>query len=212
MNKIKQQQVYPKCLEACNITSIFKNKGSKSDFDKYRGIFWVLVFRSILEKLIYHDEYHKIDANLSDANVGARKGRNIRDNLFVVNAITNSIKRGSQEAVDICAYDAEKCFDALWTYECINDLFDAGLQNDRLTLLFIMNQSAQVAIKTPHGITERVSILNIIMQGTTWRSLFCTTTMDKLPQKIYKDKSLLYIYKGQVSVPPLEMVDDILTV
>ena len=212
MNKIKQQQVYPKCLEACNITSIFKNKGSKSDFDKYRGIFRVLVFRSILEKLIYHDEYHKIDANLSDANVGARKGRNIRDNLFVVNAITNSIKRGSQEAVDICAYDAEKCFDALWTYECINDLFDAGLQNDRLTLLFIMNQSAQVAIKTPHGITERVSILNIIMQGTTWGSLFCKTTMDKLPQKIYKDKSLLYMYKGQVSVPPLEMVDDILTV
>ena len=130
----------------------------------------------------------------------------------MVNAITNSIKRGSQEAVDICAYDAEKCFDALWTYECINDLFDAGLQNDRLTLLFIMNQSAQVAIKTPHGITERVSILNIIMQGTTWGSLFCTTTMDKLPQKIYKDKSLLYMYKGQVSVPPLEMVDDILTV
>ena len=171
-----------------------------------------MVFRSILEKLIYHDEYSKIDANLSDANVGARKGRNIRDNLFVVHAITNSIKRGSEEAVDICAYDAEKCFDALWTYECINDLYEAGLQNDRLTLLFKMNQSAQVAIKTPHGITERVSILNIIMQGTTWGSLFCTTTMDKLPQKIYKDTSLLYMYKGLVSVPPLEMVDDILTV
>ena len=153
MNKIKQQQMYPKSLEACNITSIFKNKGSKSDFDKYRRIFRVLVFRSILEKLIYHDEYHKIDANLSDANVGARKGRNIRDNLFVVNAITNSIKKGSEEAVDICAYDAEKCFDALWTYECINDLYEAGLQNDRLTLLFKMNASAQVAIKTPHGMT-----------------------------------------------------------
>ena len=170
------------------------------------------MFRSILEKLIYHDEYYKIDANLSDANVGARKGRNIRDNLFVVNAITNSIKQGSEEAVDICAYDAEKCFDTLWTYECINDLYEAGLQNDRLTLLFKMNASAQVAIKTPHGMTERVSILNIIMQGTTWGSLFCTTTMDKLPQKIYKDPSLLYMYKGQVSVPPLEMVDDILTV
>ena len=193
MNEIKQQQVYPICLEACNITSIFKNKGNKSVFDKYRGIFWVLVFRSILEKLIYHDEYHKKDDNLSDANVGARKGRNIRDNLFVVNAIINSIKRGTQEAIDICAYDAGKCFDALWTYECINDLFEAWLQNDRLNLLFIMNQSAQVAMKTPHGITERVSILNIIMQGTKWGSLFCTTTMNKLPQNIYKDTSLLYM-------------------
>ena len=53
MNQIKKQQVYPSCMEACNVTSIFKNKGSKSEFNKYRGIFRVLIFRSILEKLIY---------------------------------------------------------------------------------------------------------------------------------------------------------------
>ena len=106
MNRIKQTQVYPQCLEACNISSIYKNKGSKSELDNHRGIFRVVVFRGILERLIYRDEYYNIDDNLSDANVGARKGRNIRDNLFVVNAIMNSIKKGSEEPVDICAYDA----------------------------------------------------------------------------------------------------------
>ena len=115
MNKIKETQVYPHCLEACNVTSIFKNKGNKSEFTNYRGIFRVVVFRGILERLIYHDEYQTIDDNLSDANTGARKRRNIRDNLFVVNAVMNSVKRGNEESVDICAYDAEKCFDFLWT-------------------------------------------------------------------------------------------------
>ena len=52
-----------------------------------------MVFRGILERLIYRDEYYNIDDNLSDANVGARKERNIRDNLFVMNAIMNSIKK-----------------------------------------------------------------------------------------------------------------------
>ena len=33
INRIKQTQVYPQCLEACNISSIYKNKGSKSEFD-----------------------------------------------------------------------------------------------------------------------------------------------------------------------------------
>ena len=75
MNKIKETQVYPSCLEACNVTSIFKNKGHKSEFTNYRGIFRVVVFRGILERLIYHDEYQNIDENLSDANVGARKRR-----------------------------------------------------------------------------------------------------------------------------------------
>ena len=35
MNKIKKVQIFPKCLELCNITSIFKKKGSKSDFNNY---------------------------------------------------------------------------------------------------------------------------------------------------------------------------------
>ena len=212
MNRIKQKQEYPKCLQLCNISSIFKQKGSQNEFSQYRGIFRVLVLRTILEKLIYNDEYQTIDDNLTDANVGARKHRNIRDNLFVVNAITNSIKRGSEEAVDLCTYDVDKCFDALWTYECINDLYEAGLTNDKLTLLFKLNESAQVAIKTVHGLTERVDILNIIMQGTVWRSLFCTTTMDKLPKNVYQNEGLLYKYKGEISVPPIQMVDDILTV
>ena len=49
------------------------------DFDNYRGVFRVTIYRSILDKLIYNDEYDKIDENLSDCNVGARKKRNIRD-------------------------------------------------------------------------------------------------------------------------------------
>ena len=83
---------------------------------------------------------------MTDANVGARKKQNICDNLFVVYAILNSAKRGNKETLDVCAYDAEKCFDALWTYECVNDLFEAGLQNDKLSLLFEINQSEQVDI------------------------------------------------------------------
>ena len=184
MNKIKEQQIFPHALEACNITSIFKNKGSKADLNNYRGIFRVMIFRSILERLIYNDEYSTVDENLTDANVGARKKRNIRDNLFVVYAILNSAKRGIKETLDVCAYDVEKCFDALWTYECVNDLFEAGLQNDKLSLLFEINQNAQVAVKTPHGMTRRVTIPNIIMQGTVWGSLKCTTTMDKFPKMV----------------------------
>ena len=147
MNNIKKQQVFPECLELCNITSIFKKKGKTSDFNQYRGVFRGLVFRSILERLIYNDEYSTVDSNLTDANVGARKNRNIRDNLFVIYAVMNTVINGSEEPLDICPYDIEKCFDALWNHECINNLYNAGLQNDKLTLLFKMNQNAKVAIK-----------------------------------------------------------------
>ena len=212
MNKIKNEQIFPKCLELCNITSIFKKKGSKSDFNNYRGVFRALIFRTILERLIYNDEYPNIDMNLTDANVGARKKRNIRDNLFVIYAVMNSVISGSEDPLDICPYDIEKCFDALWTHECINDLYEAGLTNDKLPLLFKMNMNAQVAIKTSQGITERTDIKNIIMQGSVWGSLSCTSSMDKLPQRAYTNEALQYKYKGEVVVPPLGMVDDIITI
>ena len=165
MNRIKDDQIYPKCLELCNISSIWKKKGSRNSFDSYRGIFRVTIFRSILEKLIYNDEYRNIDKNLTDANVGARKKRNIRDNIFVLNAITNSRRKEKEESLDLQVYDIEKCFDSLWLHEVINSLYEAGLQNDKLPLLFLENSNAQVAIKSNERISMRTSIKDIIMQG-----------------------------------------------
>ena len=89
----------------------------------------------------------------------------------------------NEEASDVGAYDTEKCFD-------LYDLYKAGLKNNKLTLLFEMNQSAQVAVKTAHGMTERVNIENIIMQGTTWGSLLCTATIDKCAKLVYSKEDL----------------------
>ena len=56
-----------------------------------------------------------------------------------------------------------KCFDSLWVQECINDMFDAGVQND---IMYMLNQNAQVAVKNSSGLTQRETISNIFMQGT----------------------------------------------
>ena len=211
MNKIKDDLVYPEPMEDCNITSIHK-RGKKNILDNYRGVFRVTVLRHILDRLLYNDVYPVIDKNLTDANVGSRKGRNIRDNLFVLNAITNSVVNGNEEACDVGVYDIYKAFDGLWAQESTNDLFDAGCVNDKLVLMHLSNQNARCAIKTSQGITKRVHIQNIIMQGTVTAGLNCTTTMDKLAEIVYENKKLLYMYKGTVEVPPLMMVDDIMTI
>ena len=49
------------------------------------------------------------------------------------------------------------------------------------------------------------------MQGTVWAGLMCTTTMDKLGKEVYADPGLVYKFRGKVQVPPLEMVDDVIS-
>ena len=80
--------------------------------------------------------------------------------------------------------DVKKCFDSLWAQECINTLFEYGLKIDKLVLIYEETKSAMIAVKTATKITKREDIYNIIMQGSVFGSLICTSVMDKLA-KIY---------------------------
>ena len=45
-------------------------------------------------KMTYNDKYEDIDHFMSDSNIGARKHKNIRNHLFVIYAIINSVIQG----------------------------------------------------------------------------------------------------------------------
>ena len=109
MNLIKSKQQYPKILEKCNVMSIHKKK-SKKEFDNYRGVFRVEILRTILDRLTYNDCYNTIDNNLTDGNVGARKQRSVIDNIFVVNAIINSVTNSDCPLIQVQVVDIEKFF------------------------------------------------------------------------------------------------------
>ena len=108
INEIKSQQKYPDLLQNCKISSMFKCKGKQNSLENYRGIFKITVFRNILDRLIYNEEYNTIENGLTDSNVGARKNINIRDNIFVLSAVLNEVINGNAEPIDIQVYDVAK--------------------------------------------------------------------------------------------------------
>ena len=126
-----------------NITTIYKKKGSQLEMENDRGIFILPAFRMILEKRIYRDKYSFIDENMSDSNVGGRKERNIRNHLFIVYGIINSVEQKESGPIDIAIYDIAKCFDSMWLSEVMNNLFDAlpkKERDDKLTLIYENNK------------------------------------------------------------------------
>ena len=135
-----------------------------------RGIFILTTMKKILDKLIYFDIFEDVDNNMSDSNIGARKDRNIKNHMFMIYGIINSVLRGKEDCVDIQIYDIEKAFDGLWLQDCMNDLFDTVSEenkNDKLALLFKSNQNNLVSVNTAVGLTERIDIPNIVQQGGT---------------------------------------------
>ena len=208
-NKVKSQLLIPKFIEYTDITSIYKNKGSRFDLENDRGIFGVGKVRSIMEKLLYNDIYEPVDDNMSDSNVGARKNRNIRDNLFVLYAVRNgAIQRNI--CLDLHFMDLSKCFDSMWAEETMNDLFDLGVQDDRFALISNLNNKCRVSVKTPVGQTEEFCLENIEMQGTVSAPLKCTGQIDSLGRIGYTNQTALYKYNQNCYIPILGMIDDTL--
>ena len=119
----------------------------------------------------------------------------------MTNAILNSRNKSTKESLDTPVYDTDQCFDSMWLHEVITSLFLAGLKNDKLQLLYLESRNANIAVKTPVGLSSRTNISNIIMQGSVWRSLCRVVVIDKLVKLVYNNPDMLYCYKGVVPCP-----------
>ena len=209
-NGIKNNLDIPGFMRKVAITSLYKNKGSKSDFSNQRGVFNVSKVRSILDKILYNDVYETIDKELSYSNIGARKGRNIRDHLFVVYAIINDVINGSSPPIDIQSIDINKCFDEMWYEEVHNDLYDVKVQDKKFALIAKLDEEAEVIVKTPAGPTNEFKLEDLIMQGSVFGPIKSTIQIDTLGRDCMKNNQGLFKYKSVLSIPPLALIDDCL--
>ena len=92
-NNLKKESLIPQFMNHANVTTVPKS-GSRLEPANERGMFRVEIVRSILMRLIYNSKYHEIDSNMSDCQMGARKGRGCRTNIWILNGIMHeNIKR-----------------------------------------------------------------------------------------------------------------------
>ena len=82
---MKSQNFIPEFVRMADVATIYKGKGSKNELINERGVFIVTIIRSIMMRLIYSDYYQILDKSMTDSQVGSRKGKNIRNHIWIVN-------------------------------------------------------------------------------------------------------------------------------
>ena len=100
-------------------------------------------------------------------------------------------------------YDIEKFFDSLWLEDCINSLWENGVKDDTLSLIYYLNEKANVVVKTPFGETDPLSFMNIVKQGTVLGPVLNNVSLDRVCKESYSH------HLGSVEIRSLEFVDDI---
>ena len=164
-NKIKQNKLIPFFMNLANITTVPK-RGSRLKLKNERGIFRVSVLRYILMRLMYNEKYPVIDINISDSQMGARKQKGCRNNIFIVNGIIHDVMSSkSKNPVLLQIYDYKQMFDAIHLEQAVSDIFNYGMDDDNLVLLYQANKEINMAVNTPNGLSERQTLEKVVLQG-----------------------------------------------
>ena len=134
--ELKIRKLIPMFMRYSNITTVPK-KGSLTKLENERGIFRVDLVRSILMRIIYNDKYPEIDKNMSDSQMGGRKGKGCRNNIFILNGIIHDVLQSkTMKPVLLQIYYYAQMFDSIDLQQAISDVYEAGLQDDNLSLVY----------------------------------------------------------------------------
>ena len=208
MNKVKEKNTVPQCFRMANVTILHKKK-CRLDLKNWRGIFVCSVLRTILMKLIYERTYEKVDKSMTDSQIGARKNKSVRNHLFIINSIMSDVLSSvKKEAVDLNIMDFKQMFDAEDLITSLNSMYEAGVTDDMLSLIYEANKVTYFAVKTPNGLTEVSKIENKVLQGDVLAPLISSNMVDKHIGLPAMSSDNVYLYKNKVLITPLTMQDD----
>ena len=65
------------------------------------------------------------------------------------------------------------------SFNIINDLFESGITDDKLAMIYESNKMNRVSVKTPVGQTDRTELPTIVAQGGSLGSTLCSVQTDK---------------------------------
>ena len=113
--------------------------------------------------------------------MGGRKNKGCRNNIFLINGIIHEVMKSKKmKPVQLQFYDYSQMFDSINLEEAISDIFDAGVDDDNLVMVYKANSEVDMAVKTPYGLTSRKIVKNIVLQGDTWGSILTSVQVDMI--------------------------------
>ena len=125
---------------------------------------------------------------MSEFQIGGRKGRNVRDHLFVVNGILqDTLSSVNMKPINMVVADFRLCFDGLYLPLACRDLYFSGCKDDKLALLYDINKRNNVAVKTSLGLTYRFKLSDNILQGDVFGNILASNQIYKFRKQCLEE-------------------------
>ena len=127
----------------------------------------------------------------------------------MVNGVIHDHHKSKENHVTFQILDYSLCFDSMWYEEVTNELYEAGIKDEKLALIPKINELNDLAIQTPLGLTRRENMTRIICQGDPWGSIEWSLMVDGFVKASLSPELQPYKHKSEVPISLLGMVDNV---
>ena len=194
LNYIKEKGEVPDFMRKAHISTIPKKNKSRLHLKNERGIFLVNVIRGILMRILFNRKSAMIDTHMSDSNIGGQKDKSGINHIWVlIGIIHEQLSSVKNPPIVVQQYDFAQMFDGMHLKEALSDIYDSGVKDDTLNLIYDANRRIEVNVKTPHGLTEEVVLDEVVLQGEVWGPILASNQVDTFGREMLEeDYSFMY--------------------
>ena len=204
-NQIEEQRIVPKEWKEVIIKAINK-PGTVLEMENKRGLFLTDVISKLYEKIMKIRNQKQVQQYISPNQTGGTKGKTTVDHVIVLNEIMRRNKRMGKKTYIVFG-DAVKCFDKLWLKDSLVEMYKAGCNLQDIQIMYKLNNETEITVDTPFGKTNKVSVGEIVKQGTVLGPDLCCIATDQINNiGENQEKSV-----GEEIVGILVFVDDVMS-
>ena len=203
-NEVDRQKQIPNEWMKMEILATHK-KGDKELMSNKRGLFLTNNVSKVYERVIKRRNDTEFRQKINDTTMGGIKNRSTIDVLLLATSIIE-LNQYLNKHTYITLTDAEKCFDKLWLKDGVGELWRCGTDVRDCVMVKLLNEKAEVVVKTPVGNTESFILSDIVRQGTVYGPQICISSMDNVNGI---GKRIVTSYGPEKQIGAAAFVDDV---
>ena len=205
LNRIKGVNEIPQQWTEVQISTMYKNKGKRKQLVNQRGIFLKQVLAKMYGKLNMNRAASAMDT-INRCQAGGIRNRSTADQTFLLRAASDHCKYVDRPLF-ITLYDYSQCFDSLWLSDSLLSLIKIGVDMEIVTIIQKLNETCNIIVKTPTGMTEEFQMKNIVQQGSISGGPLCVASTAEIAEEDLGTGCMI----GLAIIKALAFVDDIAT-
>ena len=168
------------------LIQLYKGKGDPCDFSNQRFIHMKDYIPKSFEQIVVSKVKPKIVSNVSKFQIGALPGHQASEHLFVIKS-TVALYMWLNLPMILQFYDIRKFFDSESLRDAMNSMYHCGVKGKLYRLLFELNKSNTIKIKTGVGETNSIESGETFSQGSIAGGLISSGNLDHSINSFFKN-------------------------